>query len=91
MLFFHNSNGQQNSPSVEFWWEKIEGNLRWANTEPSMHFRRANTEPSMHYRKANTEPSMHYRRANTETYYKYNVNLSKRVWKDGVFLLFYLD
>ena len=26
----------RNSPTVEFWWEKIEGNLRRANTEPSM-------------------------------------------------------
>ena len=49
-------------------------------------FRRANTEPSVHFRKANTEPSVHFRRANTETYQKQNVNLSKRVRKDGVFL-----
>ena len=34
----------QNSPTVEFWQEKIEGDLRRANTEPSVHFRRANTE-----------------------------------------------
>ena len=34
----------QNLPTVEFWQEKIEGNLRRANTEPSVHFRRANTE-----------------------------------------------
>ena len=86
LLFFHNSNGQHNSPSVEFWWQKIEGNLRWANKEPSMHFLRVNTEPSMDFRKPNTEPSMHVRRANTETYQKKNVNLSKRVRKDGVFL-----
>ena len=86
LLFFHTSNGQQNSPSVEFLWEKIEGNLRRAHTEPFMHFRRANREPSMDFRKVNMEPSMHFRRANTETYWKYNVNLSKRVGKDGVFL-----
>ena len=49
-------------------------------------FRRANTEPYMHFRQANTEPSMHFRTANTETYQKQNVNLSKRVGKDGVFL-----
>ena len=67
LLFCQNSNDQQNSLSVEFWWEKIEGNLRRANTELSMHFRRANTEPSMDFRKANTEPSIHFRRANTET------------------------
>ena len=35
LLFFRNSNGQQNSLPVEFWWEKIEGNSRLANTEPS--------------------------------------------------------
>ena len=79
VTFFHNTNGQQNSLSVELWWQKIEGNLRWANTEPPMDFRRANTErsmdfrnantePSMHFRRANTEPSMHFRKANTETY-----------------------
>ena len=81
----------QNSLAVEFLWEKIEGNLRRANTEPSMGFRRANMEPSMDFRTANTELSMRFRRANTETYWKSNVNLSKRVGKDGVFLLFYLD
>ena len=54
LVFFHNSNGQQNSLCVEFWWEKTEGNLKRANTEPSMHFRRANTEPSMDIRMANT-------------------------------------
>ena len=53
---------------MEFWWEKIEGNLRRANTEPSVHFRRANTELSMDCRKANTELSMHFRRVNTEQY-----------------------
>ena len=60
----------QNSPTVEFWREKIEGNLRRANTEPSMDFRRANTEPSEDFRKANSEPSVNFRRANTETYWK---------------------
>ena len=44
-----------NSLIVEFWQEKIEGNLRRANTEPSVDFRKANTEPSMHFRRANTE------------------------------------
>ena len=58
----------QNSPTVEFWKDKIEGNLRRANTEPSVDFRRANTEPSVDFRKANTKPSVHFRRANTETY-----------------------
>ena len=75
------SNGKHYTLSVEFWWEKIEGNLRRANTkpfmefrmanrEPSMVFRRANTKASMDFRRANLEPSMHFRRANTETYYK---------------------
>ena len=36
----------QNSQTVEFLWKKIQGNLRRANTEPSMEFRRANMEPS---------------------------------------------
>ena len=56
----------QNSPTVEFWQEKIKGNPRKANTEPSVDFRRANTEPSGDFRKANTEPYVHFRRANTE-------------------------
>ena len=68
--FFHNSNGKQNSLSVELWWEKIEGILRRANTEPSIDFSSANTEPSMDFIGAITEPSMDLRRANTETYYK---------------------
>ena len=46
----------QNLPTVESWQEKIEGNLRRANTERSVDFRRANTEPSVDFRKANTEP-----------------------------------
>ena len=58
----------QNSQTVEFCQEKIEGNLRRANAEPSVDFRRANTEPSVDFRKANTEPSVNFRRANTETY-----------------------
>ena len=57
-----------NSLTVEFCQEKIEGNLRRDNREPSVSFRRANTEPSVDLRKANTEPSVHFRRANTETY-----------------------
>ena len=66
LRFFHNSNRQQNTPTVEYLWEKIEGNLKMVNTEPSMLFRRANTEPSIHFKKANTEPSMHFKKANTE-------------------------
>ena len=45
----------QNSPTVEFWQEKIEGKVRRANTEPSVDFRRANTEPYVHFRRATTE------------------------------------
>ena len=66
----------QISPTLEFWWEKIEGNLRMAILELFMDFWRANTEPSKDFRKANTELSVHFRRANTKTYLKYNVNLS---------------
>ena len=44
-----------NSPTVEFWQEKIEVNLRRANTEPSVDFRKANTEPSVYFRRANME------------------------------------
>ena len=55
----------QNSPTVEFWREKIEGNLRRANTETSLDFRRANTEPSLDFRRANTEPSLDFRKANS--------------------------
>ena len=40
--------------------------LRWANTEPSMHFRETNTDLSVHFRKANSYPSMHFRKANME-------------------------
>ena len=58
LLFFHNSNGQQNSPSVEFWWDMVEGTLRRANTEPYMYFRRANTERYIDFRKANMESYM---------------------------------
>ena len=58
----------QYSPTVEFWQEKIEGNLRKANMEPSVDVGWANTEPSVDFRKASKEPSVHFRRANTETY-----------------------
>ena len=56
----------QNSPAVEFGQEKIEGNLRRVNMEPSVDFKRANTESSVDFRRANTEPSVDFRRANTE-------------------------
>ena len=87
----------QNSPSMHFRRANTDSGgpiriqesqygLRRANTELSVHFRKANTKPSVHFRRANTEPSVHFRRANTETCQKQNVNLSKRVGKDGVFL-----
>ena len=60
----------QNSPTVEFWQEKIEGNLRRANTELCVDFRKVTMEPSVDFRKAKREPSVHFRKANTETYYK---------------------
>ena len=41
-------------------------NLRWANTEPSMHFKETNMDPSMHLRKPNTDPSIHFRKANAD-------------------------
>ena len=63
----------QNSPTVELLQEKIEGNLRRANTEPSVDFRRAITEPSVDFRKANTEPSVNFRRANTRGEYSYEI------------------
>ena len=45
----------QNSLTVEFWWENIEGNLRRAYTEPSIDFKRANKETSVDFRKASAE------------------------------------
>ena len=53
----------RNSPTVG---ADCMGNLRWANMEPSMHFRKTNTDPSVHFRKANTDPSVHFRNANKE-------------------------
>ena len=44
LLFLHNSHGTSEFTDGEFRWEKIEGNLRRANMEPSLDFRRANTE-----------------------------------------------
>ena len=61
----------QNSPTVEFWQEKIEGNLSTANMEPSVDFRRANTELPVDFRKANTELSVPFRRDNTIRYRMY--------------------
>ena len=67
MLFLHNRHG-----TLEFQdcgnlvGADCMGNLRWANTEPSMHFRKTNTDPSVHFRKANTDPSVHFRKARTE-------------------------
>ena len=67
MLFMHNSYGTPGFPVCgnlvgADWME----NLRWADTELSMHFRETNTDPSMHFRKANTNRSMHFRKAYTD-------------------------
>ena len=80
LLLFQKSNGQQNSQSVEFWWNNIQGNLRRANAEPSMHFRWASTKPSLEFRKAKMELSIHFKR--TKFYQKQNVNLIKRAGGD---------
>ena len=67
MLFFHNSYGTSEFPDCgNLVGADCMGNLRWANTEPSMHFRNTYTDPSVHFRKANTDLSMHFRKANTE-------------------------
>ena len=67
MLFLHNSYGTPKFPDCgNLVGEDWMGNLRWANTEPSMHFRETNTNPSVHFRKANTDPSMHYTKVNIE-------------------------
>ena len=67
MLFFHNSFGTSEFPDCgNLVGVDCMGNLRWAITEPSMHFRKTNTDPSMHFRKANMDPSMHFRKANRE-------------------------
>ena len=65
MLFLHNSYGTPEFPVCgnlvgEDWME----NLRWGDTDPSMHFRETNTDPSMHFSKANMDLAMHFRKAN---------------------------
>ena len=67
MLFLHNSYGTSEFPNCgNLVGADCMGNLRWASTEPSMHFRKTNMDPSMHFRKAHTDPSVHFRKANTE-------------------------
>ena len=67
VLFLHNSYGTSEFPDCgNLVGADCMGNLRWANTEPSMPFRKTNADPSMHFRKANTDPSMHFRKANTK-------------------------
>ena len=67
VLFLPNSYGTSEFPDCgNLVGEDCMGNLRWANTEPSMHFRKTNTDPFVHFRKANTDLSMHFRKANTE-------------------------
>ena len=56
MLFLRNSYGTSEFPDCgNLVGADCMRNLRWANTEPSMHFRKANTDPSVHFRKANKE------------------------------------
>ena len=67
VIFLHNSYGTSEFPDFgnregTDWME----DLRWANTEPFVHFRETSTNLSVHLRKANTDPSMHFGKANTE-------------------------
>ena len=58
VLFMHNSYGTSEFPDCgNLVGEDCMENLRWANTEPSVHLRKTNTDPSMHFRKANTDIS----------------------------------
>ena len=67
VLFLHNRYGTSEFPDCgNLVGAYCIGNLRWANTEPSMHFRKTNTDPPVHLRKANTDPSVHFRKANRE-------------------------
>ena len=67
VLFLHNGYGTLEFPDCgNLVGVDCMGNHRWANTEPSMHFRKTNTDLSVHFRKANTDPSVHFRKANTE-------------------------
>ena len=67
MLFLHDSYGTPEFPNCgnlvgTDWME----DLRWANMEPTMHFRETNTDLPVHFRKANTDLSMHFRKVNTK-------------------------
>ena len=65
LLFLHNSYGTLEFPDCgNLVGADCIGNLSWANTEPSMHFRKSNTDPSVHFRKPTTNP--HFKKANTE-------------------------
>ena len=67
MLFLHNSYGTLEFPDCgNLVGADGMGNLRWANTKPSMHSRKTNKDPSMHLRKANTDPSVNFRKGNIE-------------------------
>ena len=67
VLFLHNSYSTSAFPDCRnLVGADCMGNLRWANTEQSMHFRKTNMNPSVHFRKANTDPSVHFRKGNTE-------------------------
>ena len=67
ILFLHNSYGTPEFPDCgnleeTDWMES----LRWANIEPSMHFRETKTDRSVYFRKANMDMSMHFRKAKRE-------------------------
>ena len=67
VFFLHNSYGTLEFPDRGKLMEAdYIGNLRWANTELTVHFRKTNTDLSVHFRKANTDLSMHFRKANTK-------------------------
>ena len=56
MLFLHNSYGTSEFPDCRnIVGADCMGNPRWANTEPSKHFRKTNTDLSVHFWKAYTE------------------------------------
>ena len=67
MLFLHNGYGTPEfSDCGNLGGTDLIEDLRWANTEPSMHVRETNMDPSVHFRKANTDPFMHFGKANTD-------------------------
>ena len=63
MLFFHNSYVSLEFPDCgNLTGADCMENVRWANTDPFVHFWKTNTDPSVYFRKANMDPSMHFRK-----------------------------